>query len=153
MVRLSSAPILGELLTRPSRSGSADFAKTAVHDPAVITDELIELDYQMALQPGAQAASLRTLRGLCTPFGQKKSLYGAHVSRPASITNPVLVIWGRQDRVIPAAHAESQQRACRTCVCNSLTTAGICPCSSTQTPSTRCCSISWAVEQTTLKEP
>ena len=106
MVRLSSAPILGELLTRPSRSGSADFAKTAVHDPAVITDELIELDYQMALQPGAQAASLRTLRGLCTPFGQKKSVYGAHVSRLASITNPVLVIWGRQDRVIPAAHAD-----------------------------------------------
>ena len=106
MVRLSTAPILGELLTRPSRSGSADFARTAVHDPAVITDELIELDYQMALQPGAQAASLRTLRGLCSPFGQKKSLYGVHVSRLASITNPVLVIWGRQDRVIPAAHAE-----------------------------------------------
>lgn len=106
MVRLSTAPILGELLTRPSRSGSAEFARTAVHDPAVITDALIELDYQVALQPGAQAASLRTLRGLCSPFGQKKSLYGVHVSRLASITNPVLVIWGRQDRVIPAAHAE-----------------------------------------------
>lgn len=38
MVRLSTAPILGELLTRPSRSGSADFAKLAVHDSAAFTD-------------------------------------------------------------------------------------------------------------------
>lgn len=41
------------------RSGSAEFARTAVHDPAVITDALIELDYEIGLQPGAQAASLR----------------------------------------------------------------------------------------------
>lgn len=54
-----------------------------------------------------EAVTLSFNRGLCSPFGQKKSLYGVHVGRLASITNPVLVIWGRRDRVIPAAHAEA----------------------------------------------
>ena len=78
MVRLSSAPLLGELLTRPSRSGSADFARTAVHDPAVITDELIENSTirwrcsparkRLRCAPSAAFARRSARRRACTAF-------------------------------------------------------------------------------------
>ena len=106
MLRISSLPLLGERLTHPSLSGSASVAKIIVHDPTVMTDELIELNYQMAALPGAQQSFLRTLRSNGNFLGQKESLYGTNTRGIASITKPVLVIWGRQDQIIPVAHAD-----------------------------------------------
>ncbi len=105
-LRIASLPILGEMLTRPSRSGSAEFAKLVVHDPAVMTAEDIELSYQMDSQPGAHQSFLRTLRANTNLLGQHPSMYGPNVRGLASVTNPVLVVWGRQDQVVPVAHAE-----------------------------------------------
>ena len=106
ILRIMNIPILGEILSRPSRSGSADLAKLVVHDPAVMTDELIELSYQMSLLPGAQKSFLQTVRANGNLFGQSKSMYSPIVQGLHSITKPVLVIWGRQDQIIPVAHAE-----------------------------------------------
>jgi pimeloyl-ACP methyl ester carboxylesterase len=51
-------PLLGELLTQPSRPFSDRFNKLAVLDPALITDEIVEFDYQMTLLPGWQRCFL-----------------------------------------------------------------------------------------------
>jgi pimeloyl-ACP methyl ester carboxylesterase len=109
-LRLSSVPVLGEILTRPSRSGTARFARTAVYDPAVMTDELIEQQYQMASLPGMQQSFLRILRANGNVFGQFESMVGPNVRGLAAITGPVLVVWGRQDQVLPVAHAEVAAR-------------------------------------------
>lgn len=106
MLRISSLPLLGEMLTRPSLSGSASVAKILVHDPAVMTDDLIEFSYQMSALPEAQGSFLRTLRSNGNFLGQKESLYGINSRGIASITNPVLVVWGRQDQIVPVAHAD-----------------------------------------------
>ncbi len=82
-----------------------------VHDPLVITEEKIDCDYELAAQPGALAAVLRTARSGLNLFGQKKSLWGVNTGRLPYITAPVLVIWGRQDPILPVAHAEVAARA------------------------------------------
>jgi pimeloyl-ACP methyl ester carboxylesterase len=106
VLRIASVPFLGEMLTRPSRSGSASSGKMLVYDPEIMTDELVELNYQMAALPGAQKSFLKTLRAVGNLLGQKKSTYGPNVRGLPSITHPVLVIWGRQDKTVPVMHAE-----------------------------------------------
>jgi 4,5:9,10-diseco-3-hydroxy-5,9,17-trioxoandrosta-1(10),2-diene-4-oate hydrolase len=106
MLRIASIPLLGDLLTRPSLSGSAQSAKILVYDPAVMTNELIKENFQMASLPGAQQAFLKTLRANGSLFGQVKSNYGPNVYGLPSIKKPVLVIWGQQDQVVPVAHAD-----------------------------------------------
>lgn len=105
-LRLSSVPILGEILTHPSRSGSFYFLKMVMHDPAVLTDELLEQYYQMVSLPGMQQCFLRILRANGNLFGQFESMYGPNVRGLATITNPVLIVWGRQDRIMPVMHAK-----------------------------------------------
>jgi len=104
--RLGSVPVLGEMLTRPSRKASARDLKSLVYDPAVLTDELFEIHYQMAAMPGAQQALLKMLRWGFNPFGTYERYYGPILRGLASINNTTLIIWGRQDQYTPVAHAQ-----------------------------------------------
>lgn len=102
--RMLRLPYLGEMVTRPSRSGSATLLRMFVHNPATMTDEMIEHNYQMSVLPGAQQAIMKTLRTNVNFWGQIDNSLDLH--RIKSVTNPVLVVWGRQDNLIPAAHAD-----------------------------------------------
>ncbi|MBN1139451.1 MAG: alpha/beta fold hydrolase [Anaerolineae bacterium] len=106
VLRLCSVPLLGEVLTRPDPAGSLKGFKSTVFDPTIITAEWGELGYRMASLPGAQKAFLRTLRANGNPFGQSASMVGPNMRGLAAIKNPVLVVWGREDPVVPVAHAE-----------------------------------------------
>ena len=111
MFRLLGVPFLGEFLVRPSRSGTAKFMKLMVYDESLVNDEVLDLDYAMSCLPGAQKAFLKILRGCGNPLvGQDESVCGPNIRGLATITNPVLVVWGRQDKVLPVAHAEVAAR-------------------------------------------
>ena len=105
-LRLASVPLLGERLMRPSREGIARELKSEVYDQAVLTDEFIELRYQMAALPGAQQALLRKLRWGFNLFGPYERYYGPILRGLPSIHNPTLIVWGRLDKWIPVAHAQ-----------------------------------------------
>jgi 4,5:9,10-diseco-3-hydroxy-5,9,17-trioxoandrosta-1(10),2-diene-4-oate hydrolase len=105
-LRLLSLPLIGEMLSRPSRSGTEQSLQLYVHDQASITEEEIDLSYQMAAQPGRQQALLETVRGVGNLSGQKKSFYEPLCSELKTIRQPTLVIWGRQDQIVPVIHAE-----------------------------------------------
>jgi pimeloyl-ACP methyl ester carboxylesterase len=105
-LRLLSLPLIGEMLSRPSRSGTEQSLQLYVHDQAFITEEEIDLSYQMAAQPGRQQVLLETLRGVGNLSGQKKSFYEPLCSELKTIKQPTLVIWGRQDQVVPISHAQ-----------------------------------------------
>ena len=108
--RLLTLPVLGEALTRLSRKGSARDLEALVQGESALTDELYELQYQMAAQPGAQQALLKTLRWAFSPFGARERYYGPILRGLPSICHPTLIIWGQQDPYFPVAHAREAAR-------------------------------------------
>ena len=90
-MRLASVPVLGELLTRPSRMGTRMLWTPAFHDPAFITNDLIETKYALSRAPGAHQAVLKTLRS--SGLGQRisdregRSLAGRHADIEATYLN------------------------------------------------------------------
>ena len=105
LLRLASLPLIGELLTRPSRKGTYRFMKECVYDPSILTDDWIERAYQMASLPSTHKVFLKMLRS-CVDFdGLNKKLLGTVLDSFSKITLPVLVIWGRQDNILPVVHA------------------------------------------------
>jgi pimeloyl-ACP methyl ester carboxylesterase len=103
---LFSIPIIGELLTRPSRWGVSWLLRQVAYDPALITDDIVELYYQLYKLPGAQRSFLSTLRAGVNCFGQRPRFVRPIVDNLSKITCPTLIIWGKQDRIIPVAHAQ-----------------------------------------------
>ncbi len=110
MLRLASLPLLGELATRPGLQASRDFMKEILYDPALITEQDVQLDFAMASQAGAQQAFLKALRALGTVFGQKEKFTGPILDSLPSLPQLTLVFWGRQDKIVPVSQAEAARR-------------------------------------------
>jgi pimeloyl-ACP methyl ester carboxylesterase len=110
-MRLPTVPFLGELLTRPNRKGLRMLWKLAFHDPKFVTDELIGDKYALASLPGAQAAFLKTLRGFVGLGGFPRVQVQDLRLAMTSMTQPTLVVWGREDRLLPVAHAKILEAA------------------------------------------
>ena len=106
LFRLPTLPFVGEWLTRPNRKGTRRSLRECFYDPALVTDELIEVSYQRAAQPGAQQAFLSTVRTLGTVSGLRDGIRHSIVDNLDRLTMPVLVIWGQQDRLLSVDHAQ-----------------------------------------------
>ena len=104
-LKLMSLPIIGELMSRPSRMQVSLFFKLAVRNPAVITKDIIETYYEFFSQPGAQKFLLNVVRSIVNVHGGRKDLLSPILKDLQKITAPTLIIWGKQDRVLPLKHA------------------------------------------------
>ncbi len=74
-----------------------------VHDPSLITEELVAAVCAERAQPGharAIAAALRANLGL---FGVRR--WRQHLQAIRRVAVPKMIIWGKQDRLIPVRHA------------------------------------------------
>lgn len=109
ILRFVTLPLIGELLTRPSRKGTALSLKQYVYNPALITKELVESSYQLAALPKAQKYFLSTLREFANFCGQRAENILSIVDNLATITAPTLILWGQQDRILPVTHAHVAQ--------------------------------------------
>jgi pimeloyl-ACP methyl ester carboxylesterase len=105
--RLTAVPFLGELFTRPNRLGTKMLWSKAFFESApFVTKQLVSTKVALASMPGAQAAFLKTLRSFLAFGGFRAELVDQlHAALPA-IAIPTLVIWGENDRLVPASHAE-----------------------------------------------
>ena len=74
-------------------------------DQHCIPDEWLHTAYQMALASGAQRTFLSALRASANVLGVRPRAYESIVHDLPRITAPTLVIWGKQDPLIPAAYA------------------------------------------------
>jgi pimeloyl-ACP methyl ester carboxylesterase len=103
--RLASLPSPSQLF-RPSRISTAFILKQIVYDSAVITDDWVEVLYQIGNLPGAPEALQRQLRANIDFWGVRPESYSPIVNQLTTINTPTLILWGQQDPVLPVAHAQ-----------------------------------------------
>ncbi|MFJ8014580.1 4,5:9,10-diseco-3-hydroxy-5,9,17-trioxoandrosta-1(10),2-diene-4-oate hydrolase [Streptomyces sp. NPDC096339] len=80
----------------PTRAQMRAFLTTLVYDPAIVTDELVEERYLQATDPEAALGNARM--GAAFATWPQDTLLWREAHR---ITCPVLLTWGREDRVNP----------------------------------------------------
>jgi pyruvate dehydrogenase E2 component (dihydrolipoamide acetyltransferase) len=85
------------------RREMAEVLGLLVHDPALVSREMIEDVLRYKRLDGVQAA-LTTIGEEWFPHGAQRAGLTEVV---ASLPIPVQIIWGREDRIIPVAHAEA----------------------------------------------
>jgi pimeloyl-ACP methyl ester carboxylesterase len=105
-LRLLTLPMVGELLTRPSRKSMTKLLREIVYEPTLITDQVMENAYQLAIMPDAMKALLATARAGINVFGQKSELTRTILKGLAGMKTPTLIVWGRNDRITPVSHAQ-----------------------------------------------
>jgi pimeloyl-ACP methyl ester carboxylesterase len=105
--RIASVPFLGRLLMgRPSLKSVEKLYKNLFYDPAVITPEMLRTALELATLPGATEALLSATRAGISIWGQRAKYTKELLSNLGKITTPTLIFWGRQDRILPVAHAQ-----------------------------------------------
>ena len=104
-LKLMSLPIIGELMSYPTRFGVSMFFKLAVRNPGIITDDIIDTYYELFRLPGARRFLLQVVRSIVTLRGGREELLHPVLKNLHTISAPTLIIWGRQDRVLPLKHA------------------------------------------------
>jgi 4,5:9,10-diseco-3-hydroxy-5,9,17-trioxoandrosta-1(10),2-diene-4-oate hydrolase len=82
----------------PSPQKLADFLRTLVFDPSMITDELVAERYRHASDPDTLASMQAMGRSFLRPGAAEDSMLWREAYR---LRQRVLLVWGREDRVNP----------------------------------------------------
>lgn len=108
--RLMTLPVLGALLSRASPMAVTQQLQAIFHPEFVVSEEVRKTVERNVMRPGAQAAFLATLRQMTDLGGQRTELVRAAQAALRSATQPMLILHGRQDSVIPFAHSENAHK-------------------------------------------
>jgi pimeloyl-ACP methyl ester carboxylesterase len=109
-IRLMSIPGLGEFLS--AMVLGADFEKYLAMqrknwpDSETASDEMIRLKYEATKWEAIGKTALKTLRSIMNFFGTKDREYLPVLEGLPAIKNPMLVVWGRQDKLAPVANTQ-----------------------------------------------
>ncbi len=105
--RLTTLPVVGELLGRPTAFGTRMLWRKAFFDPGpFVTEELVRTKLALASSPGALQAFLKTLRSFVELAGFKAQWVDALHRQLPGMSMRCLVVWGRDDRFVPVGHAQ-----------------------------------------------
>jgi pimeloyl-ACP methyl ester carboxylesterase len=102
-LRLGSVPFLSRWF-KVSKPVMGSLMKRLVHDPGVITDSLVDFYYELLVQPHAMRTVSRVLSSVANLAGAKKDVLVYIRDRLSEISSPTLIVWGREDRIIPLKH-------------------------------------------------
>jgi pimeloyl-ACP methyl ester carboxylesterase len=108
--RIMTLPIIGQMMTRPSKMGVEQQIKSIFYNPTVVTQALRSVITRNVMSGERAQAFLATLK-LMTDFGgQRESVIDAALSALKKLELPVLFIHGRQDAVLPYAHSVEAEK-------------------------------------------
>jgi 4,5:9,10-diseco-3-hydroxy-5,9,17-trioxoandrosta-1(10),2-diene-4-oate hydrolase len=103
--RLSTLPVVGELIGRASRRLFASYVRSMVYNPSLVTDEMIDFYYESVKDPDIRRSALSTVRTNCGLSGLRRSVKTTVIDRLHQIKVPTLILWGRQDKLMPIKNA------------------------------------------------
>ncbi|MBD0418643.1 alpha/beta fold hydrolase [Streptomyces sp. TRM S81-3] len=83
---------------QPTKEQLRAFLGVMAYDPSVVTDELVEERWASATDPEARLGSARMAAAFANPAWAEDRMLWREAHR---ITHPVLLTWGREDRVNP----------------------------------------------------
>ncbi|MBD2092392.1 alpha/beta fold hydrolase [Microcoleus sp. FACHB-1515] len=105
-LRLANLPLVDRFY-KPTRSSTALTLKQAVENQALITDEWIDRFHTLLSLSGAPEALIAQIRTNIDWWGVRREVYQPIVDRLSTITAPTLIVWGKQDQILPVAHAQT----------------------------------------------
>ena len=101
---LAAFPAIANLIP-PSRSGVRWVLNSCVHNPKSVPEEWVEIGFQRFNLPGQREALMSLLTTNLDFWGVRREVFSPIVQQLEHIKVPTLVIWGKQDSIIPVAHA------------------------------------------------
>ena len=103
LYRLCCLPILGELMMEPTiKAGLRHGMKRAFYNPDLVTEEMVEKDYQFMKMPGVKQAMLNIIRHGASVRGPHPEV--VMLDKLHLIKSPTLLIHGTRDKVIPVKY-------------------------------------------------
>ncbi|MEV1025193.1 alpha/beta fold hydrolase [Streptomyces sp. NPDC050264] len=99
---------LGEFLADPTRERMIGWIRTMVYDHTLITDELVDERMRNALAPGVIPRMQAIFGSMFDP--KRKAGYTPLWTKAASVATPTLMVWGRDDRMLPYDQAHFANR-------------------------------------------
>jgi pimeloyl-ACP methyl ester carboxylesterase len=127
MLRTVSLPLLGERVMRPSRKGIENMLKTLFLDPLTVTQEMTDNSFEIASLPGSGWSFVTTARSLFGFWGTKRNVRESAIDNARSLRCPSLIIWGKQDKILPATQARSAVKVIPNATLQLFDSSGHCP--------------------------
>ncbi len=104
-LRIASLPFFDRIFFKPPLPVFTRFLHRLVFDPAAITADFARLYYEMFFQPASVRAFTSILRTIATLRGARPGVLELIRAGLGTITAPTLILWGRQDRILPVSQA------------------------------------------------
>ncbi|MBC7723261.1 MAG: alpha/beta fold hydrolase [Burkholderiaceae bacterium] len=104
VLRLIAVPGVGRRLLMPSRESARRETRGIFHDRAQVTEERVQLAYDLARRPHGTDVMLETVHALGTWRGIRPRWRRELLDIVRAHRIPTLLIWGENDLVLPAAH-------------------------------------------------
>ena len=108
LMLLPALPLIGRYLGRPTPWNNRMTLNLAIHSQTNVTPELIDVTNKYALVPHSDISYHRTLVSGVGLLGARGLDETAELAR--SLSRPVLVMWGKCDRVFPPSNAKRAKR-------------------------------------------
>ncbi len=126
LYRLCALPILGDILVRPTiKAGVRRRIKRAFYNPDLVTEDMVNLNYELLKIPGVKDTMLGVLRNGVRRSGSNPETIVTDKLHLVKV--PTLLIHGAQDMVIPLEYTQNACRLIPDCRLEVIDECGHCP--------------------------
>jgi pimeloyl-ACP methyl ester carboxylesterase len=101
---LAAFPAIANLIP-PSRKATRMVFNSCVYDPKSVPEAWIESNFQGLSLPGRKRALISLLTTNLNIWGVRREVFYPIVQKLNRIKIPTLIIWGKQDSIVPVAHS------------------------------------------------